>query len=186
MLKPRNIVTFLSVLVAVGAVGWGVMQRSAAAAKPAFSLEDYMEIQQLYARYAHVYDLEEFDAEAWADTFTSDGGHGETKGRQALIEHGRASRKRLDIMANALNRRHWNSQLMITPTPEGADGTCFLLMVLVGGGDKPPQLVNSMVYHDKLVKTKDGWRFKQRDFVGEKVRTAAEWQERAASKKAAQ
>jgi hypothetical protein len=58
---------------------------------------------------------------------------------------------------------------VITPTPEGADGTCFLLLVVVGGGINPPKLSDSMVYHDKLVKTKDGWRFKQRMFGPEEV-----------------
>ena len=67
------------------------------------------------------------------------------------------------------NMRHWNSQLVITPTSEGADGTCFLLLVSVGHRDDPPQLLATMRYHDKLVKTAEGWRFKHRMSIPERL-----------------
>src|SRR5260221_14319764 len=106
MLKPRNLTTLLSVLVALGAVAWGVTQRSAVSAKPAFTVEDYMEIQQLYGRYAHSFDLDP-DGISWADNFTDDGTHGETKGRANLIAFARAAHKRENLLENPRNRRHW-------------------------------------------------------------------------------
>ena len=47
-----------------------------------FTAQDYIEIQQLYAKYAQTLDLG--DAEGWADTFTADGVFGETVGHEAL------------------------------------------------------------------------------------------------------
>lgn len=173
MLRLKGLVALGSVLAVFGITTW-VMQ-SRAASKAAFTAEDYVQIIQLYSRYNHTFDLDA-DGTAWADTFTPEGAHGETAGRQALIEYARAAHKRESLTNNAWNRRHIVTSPMITPTPEGADGTAFLMMVLVGSGQNPPQVHSTQVYHDKLVKTKAGWRFKKREFGGERVQPAAAWE----------
>jgi hypothetical protein len=61
---------------------------------------------------------------------------------------------------NGGTRRHWNTNLLITPTPEGAKGAVYLMFVDVGM--KPPQITSAGRYEDTLVKTAQGWRFKQR------------------------
>ena len=159
----------LSLLLALASVGWGLSQPTVVQAA-AFVADDYIEIQQLYARYAHAVDLDA-DGEVWADTFTPDGSYGDVVGREALIEYARMRRTR--GLLDGPNMRHWNSQLVITPTAEGADGTCFLLLVSVGNRQDPPQLLATMIYQDKLVKTENGWRFKQRTSVPEQVQPIA-------------
>ena len=51
---------------------------SSAAQSGSLSAQDYIEIQQLYAKYAHALDLG--DAEGWANTFTPGGVFGDSKG----------------------------------------------------------------------------------------------------------
>ena len=48
----------------------------------------------------------------------------------------------------------------ITPTAEGADGACYLMLWNTSG--RPATIIVSAIYRDKLVKTVDGWRFKSR------------------------
>ena len=55
---------------------------------------------------------------------------------------------------------HWNTNLMILPTPDGASGQVYL--VLVDFATKPASIVTSATYADELVKTAQGWRFKKR------------------------
>jgi hypothetical protein len=63
------------------------------------------------------------------------------------------------------NLRHWNTNLSITPTADGADGAVYLLLVNVG--QRPPVIASAAKYEDQLVKTPDGWRFKKRVTKGE-------------------
>lgn len=114
--------------------------------------DDHVEIQQLYAQYAHTLDLG--DAEGWADTFTPDGVFGNSKGRDELITFAQGFYDR------GGSARHWNSQVLITPTAEGADGSCYLL--LVDTSSQPVGITVSGIYTDKIVKTANGWRFKER------------------------
>lgn len=114
---------------------------------------DYIEIQQLYARYARALDLG--DPEAWADTFTPDGVFRDAAGREELIAYAENSYGRRQGTG-----RHWNSQLVVTPTAEGADGSAYLLLLTVG--TQPPGIGLAGLYSDKLVKTSAGWRFKSR------------------------
>ena len=109
-------------------------------------------IQQLYARYAHTLDLG--DAEGWADTFTPDGVFANSKGRAELITFAEG------FYGRGGDARHWNSQVLITPTAEGADGSCYLL--LVNTGAQPVSITVSAIYQDKIVKIAAGWRFQER------------------------
>jgi actinorhodin biosynthesis protein ActVIA len=130
-----------------------------AMAAPAFaqsgslSTQDYIEIQQLYARYNHA--IDSGDAEAYAGTFTADGVFNNNNGREALLTFARGYAKN-----NGSNRRHWNTNLLITPTPEGANGTVYLFLLDVTA--KPPSIVTTLTYEDTMVKTPQGWRFKKR------------------------
>ena len=124
----------------------------------AFTAQDYVEIQQLYAKYAQTLDLG--DAEGWADTFTADGVFGETVGHAALKTFAEGFFGNFDGAA-----RHWNSQLIVTPTAEGADGGCYLL--LVDTRTQPAGLTVAGIYADKLVKTPAGWRFQERVFTAD-------------------
>lgn len=116
--------------------------------------DDYVEIQQLYARYNNA--IDSGDAEGYAATFTPDGVFNTFNGHDALVGF---IHNWHDKMGGA-TRRHWNSNLTITPTAEGAAGSVYLLLVDVGV--RPPSVFAAAKYEDQLVKTSDGWRFKKR------------------------
>lgn len=120
--------------------------------------QDFVEIQQLYAKYNWA--LDSGDSKGYADTFTPDGVFNNNVGREAII-------KFADGFAKGLGShvRHWNTNLLITPSATGASGKVYL--VLVDFGTKPASIVTSASYSDELVKTPEGWRFKKRATKGD-------------------
>ena len=59
---------------------------------------------------------------------------------------------------NRANRRHWNTNLSIRPSTDGASATVMLMLVDV----TTKSIVATGMYNDTLVKTANGWRFKSR------------------------
>jgi hypothetical protein len=119
--------------------------------------DDYLAIQQLYARYNTA--IDHGDGEAWARTFTTDGVFaGNFKGHDALV--GFVNTWRTNPAMNGTLRRHFSADLVITPTAEGATATVSTLLVDLS--TKPVSIANFVTYADVLVKTKEGWRFKSR------------------------
>ena len=119
--------------------------------------DDYLAIQQLYARYNTA--IDHGDGEAWARTFTTDGVFaGNFKGYDALV--GFVNTWRTNPAMNGTLRRHFSADLVITPTAEGATATVSTLLVDLS--TKPVSIANFVTYADVLVKTKDGWQFKSR------------------------
>ena len=127
--------------------------------------QDLVDIQQLYARYNWA--LDAGDSKAYADTFTPDGVFNTTNvGRDALM-------KFADTFHAGLGShvKHWNTNLLITPTSTGAAGQVYL--VLMDFATKPPSVATSATYADELVKTPQGWRFKKRQTKGDVAPPAA-------------
>ena len=125
------------------------------AAGATLTADDYVAIQQLYARYNVAIDTG--DADAWAATFTPDGVFNRTnKGRDALVQFVKDWREK----RNGANRRHVNSNLVITPSAGGATGTTYLVLLDVSA--RPATIAMTGMYDDALVKTPQGWRFKSR------------------------
>jgi hypothetical protein len=124
----------------------------AALAEP-LTTQDYLEIQQLYSKYNQA--IDSGNAEEWAGTFTRDGVfNNRFTGREALIGFVNTWK------ANGLTRRHWNTNLVLTGTGQGATGSVYLMLMDVGV--KPATVLTTGVYSDELVKTPEGWRFKTR------------------------
>jgi hypothetical protein len=123
--------------------------------QPRLTVEDRLEIQELYARYALM--IDSGDAEGWANTFTPDGVfNNSSRGHDALVQFvhdWRANR-------NGANRRHWYNNLILTPTAAGVRASVY--MILLDVGTRPPAPVNSYLYDDALVRTAGGWRFQSR------------------------
>ena len=117
-----------------------------------------VDIQQLYAKYNWA--LDSGDSEGYAATFTPDGVFNTNVGHDAIV-------KFADTFHAGLGShvRHWNTNLMILPTADGASGQVYL--VLVDFGTKPATIVTSASYSDELVKTAQGWRFKKRATKGD-------------------
>src|SRR5215471_4649641 len=148
-------------LMAIAAAALFAFSAQAANLTPA----DMSEIQTLYAKYNQVLDAGK--AEAWADTFTPDGVFNKTNiGRDALITFAKNF-----YQQGGGKRRHWNTNLVLTGTAEGADGSVYLMLWDVGG--RPATILVTGIYEDKLVKTKDGWRFKSRVVNADTPRPAA-------------
>ena len=148
-------VVSLCLSVAVAAAWVSAQQKRAT-----LDARDYIEIQQLYANYAHA--LDKGQGERFAATFTLDGEF--TRGRAA----GRANEARTPLkgsealvkMGSTGGGRHFTANLVVTPTPEGATGSCYLL--LFNARNVPATITETAIYEDTLVKTREGWRFKKR------------------------
>lgn len=149
----------LAVVAALGLAAGAVTVVRAQQGAGQLTTEDYIDIQRLYARYNVAIDTG--DGEGWAGTFTADGVFGNTnKGHDALVQFIRDWREKRD----GANRRHWNSNLVLTPTAEGANGSIYLILLNIAV--RPAAIVTGM-YEDTLVKTPQGWRFKTRVVRGD-------------------
>lgn len=149
----KNLTGLAVIALAFGATSYAQPRKSSLTA------DDYVEIQQLYAQYNNA--IDSGDAEGWAATFTPDGVFNTFNGHDALVGFIHQWRDKM----NGASMRHWNSNLLITGTPEGANGSVYLLLVNVGV--RPPAITTAAKYEDQLVKTAQGWRFKKRVTKGE-------------------
>ncbi len=149
MLK-RAVWAAVATAVVLGSVSWVAAQSR----KGGLTADDYIEIQQLYARYNNA--IDSGDAEGYAATFVPDGVFNTFNGHDALVGFIHSWRDRM----GGANRRHWNTNLTILPSAEGASGSVYLLLVDVSV--RPPAIQAAAKYEDSLVKTPEGWRFKKR------------------------
>ena len=124
--------------------------------------EDALAIQQLYARYNHAIDAGKGDA--WSACFTPDGtfssATGNFAGAEQLAGFGTA-------FAQRLKARHWTNNLVIEPTPGGASGTCYLMLLRLGDAEKPTSILTTAIYTDTLTKSAGEWKFATRTVVGD-------------------
>ena len=146
----------VSVLTAVG----DAQQRNAGTS--ALTPLDYIEIQQLAIRYAYGLDTGADKGYGYADVFTPDGEFvGRqvplTKGREALARVARSVRK-----ANPMYVRHFITNHVIEPSPDGATGKVYLMVVDCEEG-QPSSIYIGGHYEDVYVRTPEGWRIKRRN-----------------------
>ena len=119
---------------------------------------DNLDIQQLYARYAHAADTR--NAEAWAGCFSQDGVFdafgNQVQGREKLTAM-------MQEPARGAAGRHWISNLVVEPTPYGASGTAYFSFLAVA--NQPVGMPLTGMYNDELERTPEGWRFRKRLFT---------------------
>lgn len=137
-------------------------------ALPTLTAEDRLEILELLHRYMFILDAgEDHDnGYGYADLYTEDGTFGNRPpGREALAA---AAGRAPDGGYSEVHQRGPQNQIhisvgeIIVPSPEGARGTSYLLMI-----DGPAnQIYWAGWYADVYVKTPRGWRFKSRVHVG--------------------
>ena len=154
-------------LFVLGALAMVVFQQ-VGQTQPALTALDYAEIDQLYARYNVTWDAAlGGDGDMFARLFTEDGVSGNTDFDSAFVGY-----EELKTNANKtrLSPIHYTTSILIEPTTEGAMGMAYFLLV---GADEEqplnertgqpyPKVTTKGVYHDQLVKTPEGWRFKER------------------------
>ncbi|HUE96732.1 MAG TPA: nuclear transport factor 2 family protein [Longimicrobiaceae bacterium] len=134
------------------AAALALISAASAQAQGMLSAQDMAEIQNLYAQYNIM--LDSGDAEGWADTFVENGRFGNSEGRAALIEFAEGFHE------SNPQSRHWNTNLRLTQTADGAAGTTYLMLYNVGV--RPPAVIATGIYQDVLVRTAQGWRFQSR------------------------
>ena len=119
--------------------------------------DDTLAIQRLYAEYNHA--IHRRDGAAWADCFMADGVFSNraerVTGREALSVYA-------DGFSKAVNARYWIDNLLLESTPEGASGSCYLMLFHTGAGGVSPTISLTGVYTDRLTKVDGQWKFAAR------------------------
>ena len=162
-------------------------QKAASSSTKAMVLtaQDYIDIEQLAARYAYAIDKCTNSGYDYADLYTPDGvfsiadengvpGTAKFEGRERLAEAaggGKGGCVDPKTVPDRYSMSHIVANHVITPTAEGATGKSYLLVV--GFGDplakettrQPVRAYAWGGYDDVYVKTAKGWRFKSRVHV---------------------
>jgi hypothetical protein len=152
-------------------VAIGLVSAGARAQAPAeLTAIDYIQIEQLIARYARAIDTCSNNGYDYADLFVADGAFvpsfngrrgNPIQGRERLAEvsgGGAAGCKNVPWIEQGV--RHIYTNHVITPTAEGASGVVDMLMIGLGGD--PNKIEYDGYYEDRYVRTPQGWRFKER------------------------
>ena len=164
----------IAVTLGIALCGAGPARAQGTAAKPPMTLTalDYIEIQQLAARYADAIDYCGNNGYDYADLYTEDGyfapnmnGKDGTKfqGRERLAAAAGGGvnncKGKQGIPWDKMSR-HTYLNHVITPTPDGAKGKVDLL-VAGRNGDRSVMEIQGF-YEDEYAKTPKGWKFKSR------------------------
>lgn len=138
-----------------------LLAASAVQAADKLTPADMAEIQMLYSRYAFAYDSG--NKEMYGGVFTEDGLFkiGTDRTLKGPKEIGGLISSELRVRPKIF---HLTTNILIDAAPEGAKGTCYVALIDL---QKNPAITGGGVYEDILVKTKAGWRFKQRTYFGE-------------------
>jgi hypothetical protein len=183
----------IAAMVGLAAVAADGAQAPRAAKAPSLSSQDYIEIQQLSARYAFAIDTCVNAGADFADLFTDDGefsvsqqwgvaGSRKTKGRVALMDAAGGDgvggcKDPKTTMGYGIS--HIDVNHVITPTPDGATGKSYILAIGVGGD--PTRIERQGGYEDVYVKTATGWRIKSRVHVFPNLRESVQFGSRGRS-----
>ena len=144
-------------------------ERSGQAAKNmVLTPQDYIDIQQLVARYAYEIDNCTNNGYDYADLYSADGWFSATRdgrvgnksqGREKLAAAARGNMKSCDeVPWKGIS--HLLVNHVITPAPGGATGKVYL--VAIGLDGEPTKVEAQGHYEDFYVKTPQGWRFQSR------------------------
>lgn len=153
----------------------------------ALATQDYIEIEQLAAKYAFLVDTCTAGGYEFADLFTLDGefsvsqawgtaGGRKTKGREALAAAAGGDGKGGCVDPKTTlgyGISHISVNHVITPASGGAIGKSYLLAIGVGGN--PTTIERQGGYEDVYVKTPNGWRFQSRVHVFPNLRESVQF-----------
>ena len=139
--------------------------------------QDYLDIQKLVSNYAYALDTGADNGYMYADLFAPDGefvgGSGSTKGRDALANMGRL--QFIDGHKPTYGVSHFIMNHVIEPSPEGATGKEYMILVRIGENNQPGGEFSNIGghYEDAYTKNSQGWRFKRREFIPVKANPPA-------------
>ncbi len=159
-------------------------QVSAQGRRPTFTALDYQEITQLVNRYAYGIDTCANNGYDYADVYTVDGVFIDKNSDQGFAKGGRELARGREALATLVGGgsrgcrtklvwtdwSHLMSNLVITPTADGATGRIYLVQLGMKG---PGSVERHGGYEDVYVRTAAGWRIKSRTHVRNKAWHAA-------------
>jgi hypothetical protein len=167
-------------LLALGlAAGLWIVAPAHTQQKATLTGQDYFEIEQLMNRYAHAIDTCANNGYDYADVYTPDGTFTDKFTEEGFKKGGLVrARGREELAAAAgggrlgcknVGWKDWSHLMVnhvITPTPDGATGRVYLVVI----GEKGPNHIQRFGgYEDVYVKTPGGWRIKSRTHVRTKA-----------------
>ena len=167
-MTPRR--TTLAVL-ATAAMMLAVPLAAGAQGKASLTPQDYIDIQQLVAKYAYAIDECTNKGYDYADLYTPDGSFGTSRngkpgtrwvGRERLADAARGGMPDCKDVPWA-GIVHMLVNHVIEPAPDGATGKVYLIAIGIDG--EPGKVEAQGRYDDVYVKTAQGWRFKSRTHV---------------------
>ena len=162
MFKSKYLI--IAVLLAIPA-GWALRAQTSRSAS--LTAADYLEIQQLVARYSYALDMHGGDGSAYAALFTPDGSLGtQAKGTAQLAAFAAQTNKDRSGPAFA---RHFVTNVVITPAPGGATGRSYLVTLDISEEGKPATILGGGHYDDVYVKTPQGWRIRSRNYIPSEI-----------------
>jgi hypothetical protein len=131
----------------------------------ALSPQDYIDIQQLVSSYAYGLDGNTDNGATYASLFAPGGifGRPRTEGRDNLA----ALANREPHGANYV--RHFIANHVIEPSPGGAIGREYAVIIDIGENGQRGRIFLGGRYDDEYVKTPQGWKFKMRTFTPSRV-----------------
>ena len=140
-------------------------QRSTPASAPGLTPQDYIDIQQLVSNYPYGLDGNTDNGATYASLFAPGAvfGRPRTEGRENLM-----------ALANTQPRganyvRHFITNHVIEPSPGGAVGREYAVIIDIGENGNPGKVALGGRYDDEYVKTPQGWKFKTRTFTPSRV-----------------
>ena len=176
MLKNRSLAIVTALALSLSVTN-AAQQR---ASTPALTTQDYIDIQQLNARYAVAIDECTNNGYDYANVFTEDGVFIDRNSDAGFAAGGRVLAKGRDALATLVGggsrgcetKLVWTdwSHLMlnheITPTAGGATGRVYLVQLGMTG---PGSVARHGGYEDVYVRTAEGWRIQSRTHVRNKA-----------------
>jgi len=170
----------LSAIVGAATAAWMGQPGVSAAGAPKLSAVDYQEIAQLTNRYAYGIDTCGNNGYDYADVFTADGVFIDKNSDDGFKQGGRVLARGREALATLIGGgargcktklawtdwSHVMTNLVVTPTAEGATGRIYLLQMGMKG---PGSIERHGGYEDVYVKTANGWRIKSRTHVRNKA-----------------
>ena len=164
----KTLTTVAALVVAsvmVAAVVVRAQRSSAPASTPTLTPQDYIDIQQLVSNYPYGLDGNTDNGATYASLFAPGAvfGRPRTEGRENLM-----------ALANTQPRganyvRHFITNHVIEPSPGGAIGKEYAVIIDIGENGKPGGIALGGRYDDEYVKTPQGWKFKMRTFTPSRV-----------------
>jgi SnoaL-like domain len=122
-----------------------------------------MAILALYAEYNRSIDAA--DIAGWLATFVEDGVFHHplrSYGGQAEL-HTFITNRSAQLSTNPVAElMHWNDPIVLSANADSVTGSCRLMVCGIARESGKPEVVARGRYQDSLVRTKDGWRFKDR------------------------